>query len=135
MQLKSVPKSEKTKLLILSLIRHSILFQNVDYQDEETLINAMEERATNADETVIQEGENGDALFIVESGEYDCYKVINGENKYLKTYKHGDAFGELALMYNAPRAATIKVKTPGTLYSLDRITFSQVVKNAATKKR
>ncbi len=95
----------------------------------------MEERTTNADETVIQEGENGDALFIVESGEYDCYKVINGENKYLKTYKHGDAFGELALMYNAPRAATIKVKTPGTLYSLDRITFSQVVKNAATKKR
>jgi cAMP-dependent protein kinase regulator len=135
MQLKSVPKSEKTKLLILSLIRHSILFQNVDYQDEETLINAMEERTTIADETVIQEGENGDALFIVESGEYDCYKVINGENKYLKTYKHGDAFGELALMYNAPRAATIKVKTPGTLYSLDRITFSQVVKNAATKKR
>lgn len=135
MQLKSVPKSEKTKLLILSLIRHSILFQNVDYQDEETLINAMEEKTTNADETVIQEGENGDALFIVESGEYDCYKVINGENKYLKTYKHGDAFGELALMYNAPRAATIKVKTPGTLYSLDRITFSQVVKNAATKKR
>ena len=78
MQLKSVPKSEKTKLLILSLIRHSILFQNVDYQDEETLINAMEERTTIADETVIQEGENGDALFIVESGEYDCYKVING---------------------------------------------------------
>lgn len=38
-------------------------------------------------------------------------------------------------MYNAPRAATIKVKVPGVLYSLDRITFSQVVKNAATKKR
>ena len=38
-------------------------------------------------------------------------------------------------MYNAPRAATIKVKSPGKLYSLDRITFSQVVKNAATKKR
>lgn len=74
-------------------------------------------------------------MFIVESGEYDCFKVINGENKYLKTYKHGDAFGELALMYNAPRAATIIVKTPGTLYSLDRITFSQVVKNAANKKR
>jgi cAMP-dependent protein kinase regulator len=38
-------------------------------------------------------------------------------------------------MYNAPRAATIITKTPGTLHSLDRITFSQIVKNAATKKR
>jgi cAMP-dependent protein kinase regulator len=53
----------------------------------------MEERKTTEKETIIQEGENGDALFIVESGEYDCFKVINGENKYLKTYKHGDAFG------------------------------------------
>jgi cAMP-dependent protein kinase regulator len=95
----------------------------------------MEEKLTSENETIITEGEDGDALFIVESGEYECWKVINGENKFLKTYKNGDAFGELALMYNAPRAATIKVKTPGKLYSLDRITFSQVVKNAATKKR
>jgi hypothetical protein len=38
----------------------------------------MEERCTTEKETIIQEGENGDALFIVESGEYDCFKVING---------------------------------------------------------
>lgn len=38
-------------------------------------------------------------------------------------------------MYNAPRAATIKVKTPGKIYSLDRITFSSIVKSAVTKKR
>jgi cAMP-dependent protein kinase regulator len=61
--------------------------------------------------------------------------VIDGEEKYLKTYRHGEAFGELALMYNAPRAATIICKEPGKLYSLDRITFSQVVKQAAFKKR
>lgn len=38
----------------------------------------MEERKTVENETIIKEGENGDALFIVESGEYDCFKVING---------------------------------------------------------
>ena len=38
-------------------------------------------------------------------------------------------------MYNAPRAATIKVKVPGTLYSLDRITFSSILTFAVTKKR
>ena len=34
LSLKMVPKSHETKLLIQSLIRHSILFQNIDYQDE-----------------------------------------------------------------------------------------------------
>jgi cAMP-dependent protein kinase regulator len=38
-------------------------------------------------------------------------------------------------MYNAPRAATIVCKQPGKLYILDRITFSQIVKQAASKKR
>jgi cAMP-dependent protein kinase regulator len=47
----------------------------------------------------------------------------------------GDAFGELALMYNAPRAATIRAKTDGKLFLLDRITFNRIVKEAAEKKR
>lgn len=71
----------------------------------------------------------------MESGEYDCSKLIDGHETYLKTYRHGEAFGELALMYNAPRAATIVCKTPGKLYKLDRAVFSQVVKEGAYKKR
>lgn len=38
-------------------------------------------------------------------------------------------------MYNAPRAATIICKSPGKLYKLDRVVFSQVIKEAASKKR
>lgn len=45
------------------------------------------------------------------------------------------AFGELALLYNAPRAATIKAKTNGSLFSLDRETFNHIVKEAVIKKR
>jgi len=41
----------------------------------------------------------------------------------------------LALLYNAPRAATIKAKTNATLFSLDRETFNNIVKDAANKKR
>jgi cAMP-dependent protein kinase regulator len=48
--------------------------------------------------------------------------------KYLKTYYPGEAFGELALLYNAPRAATIKVKTSAVLFALDRQTFNNIVK-------
>ena len=45
------------------------------------------------------------------------------------------AFGELALMYNAPRAASIRALENCTLYSLDRETFNHIVKDAVTKRR
>jgi cAMP-dependent protein kinase regulator len=49
----------------------------------------------------------------------------------LKAYEPGDAFGELALLYNAPRAATIKAKSDCFLWVLDRNTFNHIVKDAA----
>jgi cAMP-dependent protein kinase regulator len=50
---------------------------------------------------------------------------------YLKTYESGESFGELALLYNAPRAASIKAKNTCNLYELDRETFNHIVKDAA----
>lgn len=64
-----------------------------------------------------------------------CFKTIEGQPKILKTYQAGDVFGELALLYNAPRAATIRAETDGSLWVLDRGTFYHIVKDAATKRR
>lgn len=67
---------------------------------------------------------------MVDSGELDCFKLFDGDNcsKHLKVYKPGESFGELALLYNAPRAATIIAKTNSILFSLDRSTFNNIVK-------
>lgn len=73
----------------------------------------------------------------MDSGELDCFRRFtkDGEEKFLKTYVPGESFGELALLYNAPRAATIKAKTTATLFSLDRDCFNNIVKESAVKKR
>lgn len=69
----------------------------------------------------------------MDEGELDCYRKFPGkdEDTFLKTYNPGESFGELALLYNAPRAATIKAKTDSTLFSLDRDCFNGIVKDAA----
>ena len=76
-------------------------------------------------------------LYVVEEGQLDCFKTFNEgeEPKFLKTYQPGEAFGELALLYNAPRAATITAKTDSVCWELDRATFNHIVKDAAQKKR
>ena len=97
----------------------------------------MDEKRFKAGETVINQGEDGAELFVVESGVLSCSKLFNGntEPTFLKKYEAGEAFGELALLYNAPRAATIKADNDALLWSLDRETFNHIVKDASQRKR
>lgn len=74
-------------------------------------------------------------MYVVNSGELECSKKINGEETFLLKYTVGQAFGELALLYNAPRAASIKALSDSVLWALDRHTFNFIVKEAVIKRR
>lgn len=113
------------------------LFNNLDDIEISTIVDACEEKKFKKDEYVIRQGDNGDNVYIIDEGELICEKVFKkGEPPtYLKTYKEGELFGELALLYNAPRAATIYAKTDSTLWALDRLTFNSIVKESAINKR
>ena len=104
----------------------------------EVVINAMEEKRFKKGENIITQGDNGDCLYFVEEGNLNCYKKFQTipEPKLVKQYQPGDAFGELALLYNAPRAATITAESDEVItWVLDRETFNHIVKEAAQKKR
>ncbi len=132
-----IEKTEEQKNKIKKRIISSFLFSNLDQKELEIVINAMDEKKYKPNENVITQGESGDCLYVVEEGNLDCTKHFteDGEEKYLKTYIPGESFGELALLYNAPRAATIKAKTDCILWVLDRETFNNIVKDSAQKKR
>lgn len=76
-------------------------------------------------------------MYVVDKGTLDCYKKFgkDEEPKHLKVYQPGESFGELALLYNVPRAASIRAKTDSILFALDRECFNSIVKDAAAKKR
>jgi cAMP-dependent protein kinase regulator len=135
---KVVPKTQEQIQRIKSSVIHSFLFGNLEQKDLEVVINAMEEKVYKKGDNIINQGEKGDCLYFVEEGKLNCYKKFSGENepKLVKEYQQGDAFGELALLYNAPRAATITAESDKVItWVLDRETFNHIVKGAAQKKR
>lgn len=130
-----IPKSDSQKSTLLNRLNSSFIFASLDDKDKSIVISAMEEAKFSAGQTVIQQGDDGKELFVVDSGHLKCYKNISGVEKMVKEYGPGDSFGELALFYNAPRAATIIAETDCDLWSLDRECFNHIVKDAAVKKR
>ena len=76
-------------------------------------------------EDIIVQGDPGDNFYLVHDGKYEAYGKASGEA--LVTYNPGDGFGELALLYNSPRAASVRCTQAGTLYALGRITFRKEV--------
>jgi len=113
------------------------MFNALSEEEYNIVIDALQNVKKNSGEAVITEGEDGDCLYIVDKGKLSCTKVFKGntEPTFLKHYEPGDAFGELALLYNCPRAATIKADTESELWMLDRATFNHIVKDAAAQKR
>lgn len=63
------------------------------------------------------------------------HALVGADNKHVFTYENRGSFGELALLYNMPRAATVKAVSVGNLWALDRQTFRRIVLKSAFRKR
>lgn len=115
------------------------MFEALNPKDSKAILDAIVPVSKKKGDVVIKQGDEGDSFYVLEKGALDCTKLMNPtdtEDKYLKEYKPGESFGELALLYNAPRAATIVVKSStAELWSLDRNTFTHILKTAVQKKR
>lgn len=132
-----VPKTDTQKSEIRAVLQMSFMFNTLEDKEFDIIINAMNTRNYKPNEWVIKQGDDGAELFVVSSGKLKCEKVFPSQSAptFLKHYQRGDVFGELALMYNAPRAASIIALEESTLFSLDRDTFNNIVKTATIRRR
>lgn len=74
-----------------------------------------------------------DRFYMILEGDAEVTKTINSnEERLLKTLQPGDFFGEMALIHNAPRAATVTAKTTLIALELDKAAFSQVLHNSTS---
>lgn len=126
---KFIRKDNEIRELIMNIVTTNILFSSYAGDEHSAIVDAFESLHVNSDSVVIQQGEMGDNFYIVQSGILEIY--IRGsqgqQQKVGNSLGPGNAFGELALMYNTPRAATIKSVSDCVLWKIDRNTYRSIV--------
>ena len=87
----------------------------------------MQLKSVGPEKFIIKEGEQGSCFYIVADGQLVAYKQRNGENKLVYAYKRGDYFGEISLLRNLPRQASVKTVTEVRLYFIDAEAFARIL--------
>ena len=117
---------EDTRSLILT--PEELLFKvpfchNLSKEEFNEVASHMHVLSLPAKEAVIQQGDRGDSLYLLARGQVQ----VSRDNQVLATLSAGDFFGEMALLHDAPRTASVTTLTPSSLYSLKRRDLEQAM--------
>jgi putative peptide zinc metalloprotease protein len=80
-----------------------------------------------AAETLIRQGDAGDTFYIVREGELEVLVSGDGARRRANLLKSGDFFGEIALLRDVPRTATVRARTEGSVWELGRQDFRDLI--------
>jgi len=132
-------KTAEERKCISQAINGSVMLQSMTDEQRDLILGVLQPVEVKNGDWVIRQGEEGDRFYIVEEGSFEVRisnrlapgrisskKSSDGGGKLVHMY-HGSkakqihpSFGELALLYAAPRAASIISKTDGKIWSLHR---------------
>jgi hypothetical protein len=112
----------------IQLLRSISIFAGLPAPSLEGIARDLEALAVSPGTVVIKEGEPGECYYAIARGEL----AVSLGSQFLRTVSRGDGFGEIALIRDVPRTATVTAATDATLYTLDRERFLQAVTGHAT---
>jgi len=112
----------------LELILGVPMFAPLPPESIETLASQLQSIVVDAGTQVITQGELGDRFYVLASGA--ARAEIDG--RVVSTLGAGDGFGEIALLRDVPRTATVRVTEPSQVMALDRTRFLAVLMEEAT---
>jgi cAMP-dependent protein kinase regulator len=135
---KKVEKSIDEREKIMSILTSNNFFSQVTDEQRAIMADAMTKAEFKDGAEVIKQGDQGDTFYVLDSGVADVWVSKDGaEPAKVFTYEEGSgaAFGELALLYNSPRAATVRANGPVSLWALDQMTFKYTMQQNTTATR
>ncbi len=107
----------------LKLLRGVSIFTPLPPETAESLASVLTVVDARAGEAIFTQGDHGDRFYIVAGGEVEV--TIDG--RPARELGIGESFGEIALLHDVPRTATVRAKTDTRLYALDRADFIAAV--------
>ena len=118
---------------LATAVKACFLFAHLSDAQRAALATRFLARPVRAGDTIVAIGERADAFYVVASGDYDVYLTADASGAPHFTYSavHGrthPSFGELGLLYNQPRTATVKARTAGVLWTLSRPAFRSAMR-------
>ncbi len=122
-RLNAIDRAAEVPVERLELLRANPIFAPLPGSTLEQLADALEEVRAPAGEEIVRQGEPGDRFYLIKDGTLDVY--IDG--KLVQALEPGDSFGEIALLRDVPRTATVQTRTVAVLYALDRRHFLAAV--------
>jgi len=142
------PKTPQEVQLISQAIRNNENFRTITTLDDarvSSMVEVMWKEEVAEGERIIEEGDlNADFFYVVQDG---CFEIFvsdenegreafgaYSESKAVSTVSAGGSFGELALLYFVPRAATVKAKTKSTVWVIDRTNFKNILMKVSDNK-
>lgn len=135
-ELRVTEKSPNEAARISEMLRSNVFFSHLDGHQMQTIQNVMFGVEKSDGDIIISQGDDGDNFYIVDSGSVEVFiDVGDACEKKVKTCAAGESFGELAIMYNAPRAASCIAKGHVRLWALDRVSFNVVLRKTTIRKR
>jgi CRP/FNR family cyclic AMP-dependent transcriptional regulator len=112
----------------IELIKSVPLFSDLDARELRQIAESMKERTFNAGDTVTQEGKGGVGFFVIAEG---TAKVsVGGEE--VRTFSSGDFFGEIGLIADIDRTATITAESDLRCYGMTSWDFRPLVESNAS---
>jgi cAMP-dependent protein kinase regulator len=138
-ELDAIPsKDAETSALLTKCLLSRALFKHLENTPAlDRMVAAFKQRIVAKDEVVITQGESGDHFYIVESGNFEVRMKKPGgpadphpAGPVVDTKGPEASFGELALLYNAPRNATLTATVPSVVWQIDRVPFRHLMQSA-----
>ncbi len=122
-RLNAIDRATEVPVERLEFLRANPIFAPLPASTLEQLAHALEEVPAPAGEEIVRQGEPGDRFYLIKQGGFDVY--VDGEP--VQSLEAGDSFGEIALLRDVPRTATVRARTEAVLYALDRRHFLAAV--------
>jgi len=103
-------------------------FYSLSFAELDELINALKKRPARRGETIIKQGERGDTFYLISKGSVSVYvkKGLFGK-KQVAELGEGDFFGEMALVSDEPRSATVIADEDSEVFVLYKKDFKQIL--------